>query len=111
MHLITTSPYRSLAGALILVIFFGPVGLYYASLIGGFVMTLLTLVAVGMVVAQQSPLPMVTIWLLSVIWAMSSVRWYNYRLHQQIMCVLTGPKSPTEQPKILSNAMSIDADD
>jgi len=94
-HYVTGTPYRSLAGALLLVIFFGPIGLYYASLIGGIVMTLLALVAVGMVMAQQSPLPMVTIWLLSIIWAMSAVRWYNHRLQNKIMALLRAQSSIT----------------
>jgi hypothetical protein len=73
-------PYRSVAGALIFTILCGPIGLFYASLLGGIAMTSLSLVACGMVIAQQSPYPMATVWLLSIIWAMIEVRWYNGRM-------------------------------
>lgn len=73
-------PYKSVAAALILAIIFGPLGLFYASFVGGIVMTLLSIAAIGTMASMHSPLPMATMYLVSMIWAMASVRWYNYRL-------------------------------
>jgi hypothetical protein len=84
MNYISGVPYKSVAGALILAIVFGPIGLYYSSLIGGVVMTLFGLVAAGMVVNQKTPLPMCTVWLISIVWAMTSIRWYNKQLWQTV---------------------------
>ncbi|MCD8499955.1 MAG: hypothetical protein LRY67_00195 [Gammaproteobacteria bacterium] len=73
-------PYKSVAAALILTIIFGPLGLFYASFIGGILMTFLSIAAIGTMTSMHSPLPMATMYLVSMIWAMASVRWYNYRL-------------------------------
>lgn len=80
-------PYKSVAAALVLALLFGPIGLFYSSFIGGIVMSIFGLVAVGTMVSMKSPLPMATVWLLSIVWAMISVRFYN---HKMLKVALTG---------------------
>lgn len=77
-------PFRSVAAALLLAIVFGPIGLFYASLMGGLVMTAFALVALGTVMKMASLLPMATIWLLSIVWAMAAVRYYNHQLLKRL---------------------------
>ena len=79
-NFVYVAPFRSVAAALILAIFFGPIGLFYSSLIGGVVMCAFALAGLGTVVVMNSALPMVTIWLFSILWAMIAVRFYNHRL-------------------------------
>lgn len=68
---------KSVAGALLFTIFFGPIGLFYTSLIGGIVMTLLLLISLGAASSLQSLAPLATIWFFSIVWAMVEVRLYN----------------------------------
>jgi len=77
-------PFRSVAAALLLAIVFGPIGLFYASLVGGVVMTAFALVAVGTVMKMASLLPIATLWLVSIVWAMIAVRYYNYQLLKRL---------------------------
>ena len=84
MGLVCIAPFRSVAAALLLALLFGPIGLFYASLIGGLVMTAFSLVAVGTVIKTASALPMGTIWLCSIIWAMIAVRYYNHKLLKRL---------------------------
>lgn len=77
-------PFRSVAAALLLAIVFGPIGLFYASLIGGVVMTAFALVAVGTVMKMGSLLPIATLWLVSILWAMIAVRYYNHQLLKRL---------------------------
>lgn len=84
-NLVYAAPFRSAAAALILTIIFGPIGLFYSSLIGGLVMCAFALAGLGSVVAVQSPLPMATVWLACIVWAMISVRLYNHRLLKKLM--------------------------
>lgn len=84
-NLVYAAPFRSAAAALILTIIFGPIGLLYSSLIGGLVMCAFALAGLGSIVAVQSPLPMATVWLACIVWAMISVRLYNYRLLKKLM--------------------------
>lgn len=83
-NLVYIAPFRSVAAALLLVVFFGPVGLFYSSLIGGIVMCIFALAGFGVVAAMGSILPMATIWLFSVLWAMVTVRLYNNRLLRKL---------------------------
>lgn len=83
--LVYTAPFRSVAAALVLAIFFGPIGLFYSSFIGGVIMCVLAMAGVGTVAAMNSILPMVTVWLLSIVWAMISVRYYNSKLLKKLM--------------------------
>jgi hypothetical protein len=82
-HLIRP-PYKSAAAALIFVIILGPLGVFYTTIIGGVVMTVFGLVAIGTVVSMHSPLPMATIWLISLLWSMTAVHSYNKRLFKRL---------------------------
>lgn len=73
-------PYKSVAAALVLAVILGPIGVFYSSLIGGVVMSIFGLVAIGTMASMHSPLPMVTVCLFGVIWAMISVRFYNHKM-------------------------------
>ncbi len=73
-------PYKSVAAALMLVLVLGPIGLFYSSFIGGVIMSILGLVAIGTMASMRSPLPMATVYLFCMIWAMASVRLYNRQM-------------------------------
>jgi len=78
-------PYKSSAAALIFVVILGPLGAFYATIIGGVVMTAFGLVAIGSVVSMHSILPMAPIWLLSLLWSMIAVHRYNKNLFNRVM--------------------------
>ncbi|MES2203809.1 MAG: hypothetical protein V4496_01170 [Pseudomonadota bacterium] len=73
-------PYKSVAAALVLAVILGPIGVFYSSFIGGVVMSIFGLVALGTMASMHSPLPMATVCLLGIIWAMISVRFYNHKM-------------------------------
>lgn len=70
-------PYKSVAAALVLTILFGPIGVFYSSFLGGIVMSILGLVGLGAMASLHMPLLMTAVWLLSVLWSMAAVRFYN----------------------------------
>jgi hypothetical protein len=66
-------PFKSLAGALLLSVFLGPVGLLYATTVGGIVM-----IVVGfIVVSSLLPVPIIVVWLISCIWSVVAVNRHN----------------------------------
>ena len=69
-------PFKSLAGALLLSIFFGPVGLLYASTLGGLVMIILG----GITVSSLLPVPMMIVWLGSCVWSVVATNKYNKKI-------------------------------
>ena len=73
-------PYKSVAAALVLAVILGPIGVFYSTLLGGVVMSIFGLVAIGTMASMHSPLPMATVCLLGIIWAMISVRCYNHKM-------------------------------
>ena len=73
-------PYKSVAAALVLAVLLGPIGVFYSSFIGGVVMSIFGLVAIGTMASMKSPLPMATVCLFGVVWAMISVRFYNHKM-------------------------------
>ncbi len=73
-------PYKSVAAALVLAVILGPIGVFYSSFIGGIVMSIFGLVAIGTMASMNSPLPMVTVCLFGIVWAMISVRFYNHKM-------------------------------
>ncbi|MBP9726170.1 MAG: hypothetical protein KBD83_01715 [Gammaproteobacteria bacterium] len=73
-------PYKSVAAALVLAVLLGPIGVFYASFVGGIVMCIFGLVAIGTMASMHSPLPMVTVCLFGIVWAMAAVRFYNYKM-------------------------------
>lgn len=88
MHFISKAPYKSVAAALILVLFLGPLGAFYSTLLGGVVCAILGLAAVGMAMSQMSPLPLCTVWLISLVWSMISVRLYNRAIWKTVLEVM-----------------------
>lgn len=80
-------PYKSVAAALVLAVLLGPIGVFYSSFFGGIVMSIFGLVAIGTMASMHSPLPMVTVCLFGVVWAMIAVRFYN---HKMLKVALTG---------------------
>jgi len=74
-------PFKSLAGALLLSIFFGPVGLLYATTLGGLVMIIL-----GCITASSLlPVPMIIVWLGSCVWSVMATNDYNKRINKKIL--------------------------
>ena len=69
-------PFKSLAGALLLSIFFGPVGLLYASTLGGIVMIILGCITVSSLL----PVPMMIVWLGSCVWSVVATNQYNKKM-------------------------------
>lgn len=68
-----TLPLKNLAAALLFSVFLGPVGLLYATTVGGVVMIVL-----GFIVASSMlPVPIILVWLASCIWSVVAVNRYN----------------------------------
>jgi hypothetical protein len=68
-----TLPLKSLAGALLFAVLLGPVGLLYASSVGGIVMILIFLI----VLHAQLFGPLVLVWVGSCIWSVLATNRYN----------------------------------
>jgi len=69
-------PLKNLAVALLFSVFLGPVGLLYASTIGGVMMIILGAIMVhGMLF-----IPIAMVWLISCIWSVVAVNRYNRSL-------------------------------
>ena len=91
--LVTKSP-KSIGIAILLSFLFGPIGLFYASVSGGLIMTITPIILILLLYAgvwQESSLLMawtsgliiifiLTYWLIILIWAVISVRNYNEEL-------------------------------
>lgn len=66
-------PLKSVAGALLFSIFLGPIGLLYATTMGGTIMIVL-----GFIIAcYQYPIPIILVWLGSCIWSVAATNRYN----------------------------------
>lgn len=89
-------PYKSVAAALVLVVLFGPVGVFYSSFLGGVVLSIFGLVSIGTMASMRSPLPMATVWLFGIIWSMAAVRFYNRKM---LKIALTGGLSDSKEEK------------
>ncbi len=66
-------PFKNLAGALLFSVFLGPIGLLYASTVGGVVMIILGFI----VVSSLLPVPIILVWLASCVWSVVAVNRYN----------------------------------
>ena len=73
-------PYKSVAGALMLGLFLGPIGLLYATAWGGIAM----LVFAVAIVPTKLPVPIVLVWLGSCIWSVIAANRFNQNLLQKI---------------------------
>ncbi len=71
-------PFKSLAGALLFSVFLGPVGLLYASSLGGIVMIILGLLAFGLQIWRTFLL----VWIGSCIWSVIAVNRFNNKIIQ-----------------------------
>lgn len=106
-YIITKSP-KSTGIAILLTLLFGPIGLFYASVLGGFIMTLLPIVILGLgyyylystlmegdyaffdwtadyflefyIFGMSIPF---LYWLITIIWAVLGVRYYNKKLEAE----------------------------
>ena len=68
-------PFKNLAAALLFSVFLGPVGLLYATTVGGVIMIVL-----GCIVASSLLfVPMIIVWLVSCVWSVIAVNRYNKR--------------------------------
>lgn len=72
-------PFKSVAGALLLGLFFGPIGLLYATTWGGVVMLALGIA----IVPTKLPVPIAIIWLGSCVWSVIAANRFNQKLVQK----------------------------
>ena len=69
-------PLKNVAGALLFSVFLGPVGLLYASAIGGIIM-----IMIGFIIAcTKLIVPIIFVWLICCIWAVLAVNRYNQKI-------------------------------
>ena len=92
-------PYKSVAAALVLAVLLGPLGVFYSSFLGGIVMSIFGLVSIGTMESMHSYLPLATVCLLGIVWAMAAVRFYNYKMLKIAIneSLNTPPKSSEEK--------------
>lgn len=75
IHIKPTLPLKSLAGALLFSVILGPVGLLYASSVGGIVMIVIFLIALH----AQLFGPLLLVWVGSCIWSVLATNQYNQK--------------------------------
>jgi hypothetical protein len=73
-------PIKSVAGALLFSVFLGPIGLLYASTIGGIVMLVLGII----IIPTKLPVPIALIWIGSCIWSVAAVNRYNKKIIEKL---------------------------
>ena len=73
-------PLKSVAAALLFSVILGPVGLLYASMLGG---TLLTFLAFNVWTHAFNLNTIIALWLISCIWSVGAVNYYNKKLLRQ----------------------------
>ncbi len=78
---IAVLPFKNLAVALLFSVFLGPVGLLYASTVGGIVMIILGAIMVNSLL----PVPIILVWVTSCVWSVVAVNRYNKR-HLLMQC-------------------------
>lgn len=71
-------PLKSVAGALLFSVILGPIGLLYASSIGGITMIILGFITVS----AKYPVPIILVWVGSCIWSVIAANRYNRRVIQ-----------------------------
>ena len=77
-------PYKSVAAALLFTLCFGPLGLFYASITGGVVMSALLVFVAGVAHSLKTSLPYVALWFFCCLWAMVSVNAFNAKLWKSL---------------------------
>lgn len=73
-------PFKSLAGALLFSLFFGPIGLLYATTVGGVVMLVLGIA----IIPTKLPVPIAIVWVGCCIWSVVATNRFNQKLMQKI---------------------------
>lgn len=73
-------PYKSVAAALLFSLFFGPIGLLYATTIGGVVMLIVGVA----IIPTKLPVPIVIGWIICCIWSVIATNRFNQKLLQKI---------------------------
>lgn len=71
-----TLPFKSVAVALLFSTLLGPVGLLYASVLGGVIMIVLGFI----VISSNLMVPIILVWLISCIWSTAATNQYNTKL-------------------------------
>lgn len=72
-----TLPFKSVAGALLFGLFLGPIGLLYASTLGGLIM----LVVNVLVLPTKLPMPIILVWfVIPCIWSVIAAKRYNKKI-------------------------------
>lgn len=71
-----TLPLKNLAGALLFSVFLGPIGLLYASTLGGIVMV----VVIFVIACTKFFIPFLFSWIICSIWSVLAVNRYNNRI-------------------------------
>ena len=71
----TPAPAKSMAAGLILTFLFGPLGLFYASIAGGFLLSILALIflIIGVLTFGLGLFVMPVVWVAAMIWAAVAV--------------------------------------
>ena len=69
-------PLKSVAGALLFSLFLGPIGLLYASTLGGVVMLALGI----LIIPTKLPVPIALVWIFSCIWSVMATNRYNKKM-------------------------------
>jgi hypothetical protein len=69
-------PFKSVAGALLFTVLLGPVGLLYASTLGGAVLIFLTFALISSAFFRSA----IILWLLSCVWSVFAVNRYNKKI-------------------------------
>lgn len=73
-------PFKNLAGALLFTIFLGPLGLLYASSLGGIIMIIL-----GFITAcSKLIVPNIFVWIGSSIWSVLATNRYNKKILREL---------------------------
>lgn len=110
---ILVKSHKSVGIAILLTILFGPIGLFYASITGGIIMTcspliVFILTAFGLVPIMTfltfTVLYICLYWLINILWAIAAVNQYNSRIdrdyqRQQILTSLPPPRTFTISQK------------
>ncbi len=81
-HIVVTST-RSVGISVLLTVIFGTIGMFYSTVKGAIIMTLLTIILALVVVAINPALLLLyfpVMWLISVIWGAKAVKSYNNKI-------------------------------
>lgn len=72
----TTLPLKSVAGALLFSVFLGPLGLLYASTMGGIIMLILAVA----IIPTKLIVPIVLVWVGSCVWSVIAANRFNKKM-------------------------------